>query len=85
MARQIVTRPLRSKQTHQTDYEYPHFLSLFFRAGSRFDEETDRIFFRQGDAWFLVPWDGGEIVEVDPDASRAERRRAERANRKKRR
>ncbi len=27
----------------------------------------------------------GEIVEVDPDASRAERRRAERANRKKRR
>jgi hypothetical protein len=27
----------------------------------------------------------GEIVEVDPDASRAERRRAERANRKRRR
>lgn len=43
MARQIVTRPLRSKQTHQTDYEYPHFLRLFFRAGSRFDEETEII------------------------------------------
>jgi hypothetical protein len=28
--------------------------------------------------------EGGEIIEIDENASRAERRRAERANRKKR-
>ena len=52
----------------------------------RFDEETDRIFFRQGDAWFLVPWDGGEIVEVEADdlperADAGERRGGRRATR----
>ncbi len=45
----------------------------------RFDEESARVFFKQGDTWMAVPWDGGEIVEVEeadvPEAAPREDRR----------
>lgn len=43
MARQIVPTNIYSKQNHQIDYEYQHFLNLFFKAGSKFDDETEII------------------------------------------
>lgn len=45
----------------------------------RFDEQAGRVLFRQGEAWFTVPWDGGEVAEIEeaevPEAGRREERR----------
>ena len=55
-------------------------------AEVRFAEDAEAIYFRRGNAWFSLPWNGGEVVEVEaeavPEASggdgdgRGDRRRA---------
>jgi hypothetical protein len=43
MGRQSVPPPPLSRKKHPTDFEYQHFLSLYFWSGDKFNEETEII------------------------------------------
>ena len=43
MARQTVIRIPLSKKLHPKDFEYEHFISLYFKSGNKFEEETEII------------------------------------------
>jgi len=43
MACQTVIHIPLSKKLHPKDFEYEHFISLYFKSGNKFEEETEII------------------------------------------